>query len=292
MRALISGISGFAGSHLARRLLDDRHMVYGVDLVRPSENLDDDVDWFEGDVTKIDGLPNVHPDVVFHLAAQSIPSLAASDPIGTIRTNVIGTANVILAYPYAKIVVASSADVYGAPALPFVDERTPVHPRNIYAASKVAAEAFCGDAVVLRPTNHIGPRQREELVASSFAKQIVHDGRVFHGDLSARRDFIDVRDMADAYVRAATLPSGVYTVGSGKAVAIQEILDTLIDLSGKSVRCEVDPDRLRPGQSFSIDSTKFRRATGWEPKIPLRTSLEGLLDWWRSLPRPTVAAVG
>jgi GDP-4-dehydro-6-deoxy-D-mannose reductase len=182
-----------------------------------------------------------------------------------------------------------------------VTEDTPVQPANPYAATKVAAEALAREAgeregravVILRPTNQIGPRQHPALAASAFAKQIAEaevgraDPVVRHGSLDARRDFIDVRDMADAYARAATLRAAgaqVFNVGTGHAVGIDEILDTLIGLARIPVRAELDPDRVRSGvaPALALDASRFRAATGWEPRIPLETSLRDLLDYWRA----------
>jgi GDP-4-dehydro-6-deoxy-D-mannose reductase len=279
VRILVTGAAGFVGSHLVERLRTTGNSVTGFDIVAGSGI------W--GDITDPYSLGRVPlPDVVFHLAAQSIPAIAAEKPIETVRVNTLGTAMVLQAFRGAKIVVASSADVYGA-ADGLVNEDTVPHPRNVYAQSKLAAEAFCGEAVVLRPVNQIGPRQRVELAASSFAWQIARaeyggDNVIRHGDLDARRDFIDVRDMAEAYYRAMSLAPGIYVVGGGVAVSIGEVLRTLLDFARVPLDVRADPARMRPGSAFAADSGLFRAATDWTPKIPIETSLRDLLDHWRA----------
>jgi nucleoside-diphosphate-sugar epimerase len=308
---LITGITGFAGSHLAERLVADGATVHGFALEEPPyRNLtvvERDVRMHRGDVTSLDdlraALASSEIDVVVHLAGQAVPAEAARDPVGAVRVNVLGTAAVIAAVderPDVALVIASSADVYGTPERTPASEDAPVRPVNPYAATKVAAEALArelGDrgsrsVVILRPTNQIGPRQHPALAASAFAKQVAEAeaGRaapvVRHGSLDARRDFLDVRDMADAYARAAeirTPGTHVYNVGTGTAVGIDEILNILLKQARVMVRAELDPDRVRPGvaPTLALDASRFRNATGWAPKIPLETSLRDLLDYWR-----------
>ena len=310
-RVLITGITGFAGSHLAERLVAGGATVHGFAFEEPPyRNLAAvarDVRIQRGEITSVDeiraALASSDADVVIHLAGQAVPAEAARDPVGAVRVNVLGTAAVVAAaedHPGLALVIASSAEVYGTPERSPVNEDAPVHPGNPYAATKVAAEALArelGDrgthtVVILRPTNQIGPRQNPALAASAFAKQIAEAeaGRaapvVRHGSLDARRDFLDVRDMADAYARAAELRAPgthVFNVGTGQAIGIDEILNTLLRAARVPVRAELDPDRLRSGvaPTLALDSTRFRAATGWEPRIPVGTSLRDLLDYWR-----------
>ncbi len=315
LRVLITGITGFAGSHLAERLVGAGAVVHGVALEDPPfPNLAavaPDVTIHRGDITKVEDLSAAlaasEPEVVVHLAGMAVPTLAAQDPAGAVRVNVLGSAAVIAAIderPGVRLVIASSGEVYGTPRRSPVDEDTPLDPANPYAATKVAAEALARElgerrdgraartVVILRPTNQIGPRQHPGLVASAFAKQIaLAEARraapvVRHGALDARRDFLDVRDMADAYARAAEITAPgthVFNVGTGHAIGIDEILDMLLELAQLPVRAELDPERVRPGvaPTFALDATRFRAATGWEPRTPLRTSLRDLLDYWR-----------
>jgi GDP-4-dehydro-6-deoxy-D-mannose reductase len=220
-----------------------------------------------------------------------------------VRVNVLGTATLLVAldaHPDVRLVMASSADVYGAPDSELVDERASLRPANVYAATKVASEALVrefGDrrtaaTTVLRPANQIGPRQHPGLAASAFAKQIaeaeahVAEPVVRHGVLDARRDFLDVRDMAAAYVLATDIAdagAGLYNVGTGTAVSVAEILEILIGLARVPVRAELDPERVRSGvpTDFALDARRFRARTAWAPKIDLRTSLADTLEYWR-----------
>jgi GDP-4-dehydro-6-deoxy-D-mannose reductase len=310
-RVLITGITGFAGSHLAERLVAAGDSVHGFAFEEPPyPNLAavaNEVRMHRGDITRVEDLraaiAAASPDAVVHLAGQAIPTEAARDPIGAVRVNVLGSAAVIASVderPGTVLVIASSADVYGTADHSPVDEDAPVHPANTYAATKVAAEALArelGDrrrraVVILRPTNQIGPRQHPGLAASAFAKQIAEaeakrtEPVVRHGSLDAKRDFLDVRDMADAYARALAIRAPgthLFNVGTGRAVGVDEILNVLIGLARIPIRAELDPERVRTGVPLvlALDSTRFRTATGWAPRIDLRTSLRDLLDYWR-----------
>jgi nucleoside-diphosphate-sugar epimerase len=314
-RVLITGITGFAGSHLAERLVASGVAVEGIALDGSGHpnltRVASQVHVHHGDITSADDVRAAmrasRPDAVVHLAGQAVPTAAARDPVAAVRANVLGTATVLNAVEEtdASIVIASSAEVYGTPERSLVDEDAPLRPENPYAATKVAAEALASElgdrlggrrtVVILRATNQIGPRQHPGLAASAFAKQIAeaefgagHGAAavVRHGSLDARRDFLDVRDMADAYARAAELDrrgAHIFNVGTGHAVAISEVLAALIELARVDVRTEVDPALVRSGQAphFALDAKRFRDATGWEPKIELKESLKDLLDYWR-----------
>lgn len=317
---LITGITGFAGSHLAERFVADGVVVHGIAHEDPPFRhlaaVADRVQVHHGNILDASALSAVlsvaRPDAVIHLAAQAVPTLAAKDPVSAVRINVLGTATLLSAldaHPDVRLVMASSADVYGAPDSTLVDERAPLRPANVYAATKVASEALVrefGDrrgvaTTVLRPANQIGPRQHPGLAASAFAKQIAEaeaglaPAVVKHGALDAQRDFIDVRDMAVAYALAADLSdagAAVYNVGAGAAVAVADILETLIGLARVPVRRELDPERVRsgPSASFALDGRRFRERTGWAPRIDLSTSLTDTLNYWRSQVRAEVRA--
>jgi GDP-4-dehydro-6-deoxy-D-mannose reductase len=309
-RVLITGITGFAGSHLAERFVGTGVETHGLAFEEPPyANLDavaGAVRIHRGDVTSLEdvtaAVAAADPEVVVHLAGQAVPALASRDPLGAVRVNVLGTAAVLGALDRhgARLVLASSADVYGSPDRSPVDETAPVRPANVYAATKVAAEALArevGDrreraVVILRPTNQIGPRQHPGLAASAFAKQIAEAEAglaaplVRHGELGASRDFLDVRDMADAYVRASEIEekgTHLFNVGTGRAVRIAELLGVLMELARVPVRDELDNELVRGNASvLALDSARFRDRTGWEPRIALRTSLADTLDWWRA----------
>lgn len=317
---LITGITGFAGSHLAERFVAEGVDVHGLAHEDPPfANLaavTDRVRVHRGNILDTAAvraaLVAARPDAVVHLAAQAVPTLAARDPVTAVRVNVLGTATLLAAldaHPTVRLVMASSADVYGNPDSELVDERAPLRPTNVYAATKVASEALVREfgarrasaTTVLRPANQIGPRQHPGLAASGFAKQIAEaeaglgEPVVRHGVLDARRDFLDVRDMAAAYVLAADLAdegAAVYNVGAGTAVSVAEILETLIALARVPVRAELDPERVRSGAptAFALDAGRFRKRTGWERRIPLRTSLADTLEYWRGQVRAEVRA--
>jgi GDP-4-dehydro-6-deoxy-D-mannose reductase len=310
---LLTGITGFIGSHLAERLVADGHEVHGIALEpAPYPNLasiQSMVRIHQADLADPDALraavAAAEPDAVVHLAGQAIPSLAQKDASATIAVNVAGTANLLAAlepFTGAHLVFASSADVYGVPDHAPIDESAPLRPTNVYAESKVAAEEIVrafGDraghpTVILRPANTNGPRQHPGLAASSFAKQIAEAeaGRgpavIRHGRLDAKRDFIDVRDIAAAYVAAVGLAperTETYNVGTGEAVSIERILQILVRLARVPVKTEIDPERVRAGDStvLALDASAFRARTGWAPTVPLERSLGDLLDHWRSV---------
>ncbi|TMC68915.1 MAG: NAD-dependent epimerase/dehydratase family protein [Chloroflexi bacterium] len=309
-RVLVTGITGFAGSHLAELLVSRGDEVHGLAHERPPfanlASVRDRVRIHEGDITRLDdvqgALAGTRPDAVVHLAGMAVPTMAAADPIAAVGINVLGTATLLTAleqHPRTRVVLASSADVYGAPDRVPVDEDAPLRPANVYAATKVAAEALTRElatrhaapVVILRPANQNGPRQHPGLAASAFAKQIAEaeaglaEPVVKHGRLDAERDFVDVRDMARAYAAAMELgESGTFNVGTGRAVSIAEILDTLLGLARIPVRAELDPTRVRGGDPtrIALDATRFRQKTDWSPRIALADSLRDTLEHWRS----------
>ena len=311
-RVLLTGITGFIGSHLAERLVADGHEVHGIAFEPPPHPnlaaIASQVRIHRADLADPaalrDAVASAHPDAVVHLAGQAIPSLAQKDASATIAVNVAGTANMLAALEPiagAHFIFASSADVYGVPERAPIDENTPLQPTNVYAESKVAAEALVrafGErgghpTVILRPANTNGPRQHPGLAASGFAKQIAEaeTGQavavIRHGRLDSKRDFIDVRDIAAAYVAAIGLAPArteTYNVGSGEAVSIERILRILVGLARVPVTSELDPERVRPGDAtvLALDASAFRARTGWSPRIPLERSLADLLDYWRT----------
>jgi GDP-4-dehydro-6-deoxy-D-mannose reductase len=312
-RVLLTGITGFVGSHLAERLIADGIEVDGIAFEPPPHKnlvaIASRVRMHHADLGDADGLraavAAARPDAVVHLAGQAIPSLAQLDASGTVHVNVVGTANLLAAlepFESAHLVYASSADVYGLPDRLPVDEDAPPRPTNVYAASKAAAEMLVrefGDraghpTVILRPANTNGPRQHPGLAASGFAKQIaeaeagIAEPVIKHGRLDAQRDFVDVRDVAAAYAAALALAperTETYNVGSGEPVTIDRVLHTLVGLARIPVRTELDPERVRPGDPtvVALDASRFRRRTGWAPTIPLERSLHDTLDHWRSV---------
>ena len=305
-RILITGITGFAGSHLAEHAVAHGDEVHGFAFEEPPypnlASVAGKVRIHRGDLTDAEAVraavQAALPDVVVHLAGQAVPALASQDPTAAVRVNVLGTAAIVQALRAADaaLVFASTAEVYGAPEDP-AREDAPIRPPNVYAATKVAAEALVrelGDrSVILRPVAQIGPRQHPALAASAFARQIAlaeagqAEPLIRHGRLDARRDVMDVRDMARAYHLACDLTASgaaTFNVGSGRTVEVQEIFDGLVAMSRVALRTELDPERVRAGDpsAVDVDSSAFRGRTGWEPGIPLATSLLDLLDHWRA----------
>ena len=315
MRALITGIAGFAGSHLAEWLLAIGDVeVHGVSLCRSSmDNITHILPRLHlhvGDlrdsarVSEIVGA--VQPDQIYHLAAQAVVSLAWSQPAETLTNNITCQLNVLeaarhLGHP-VRVLVVGSSDEYGlvAPSELPVRETTPLRPNNPYAVSKIAQDylgyqyflSYRLPVIRLRPFNHTGPRQSGGFVVPDFARQIaqaeagLRQPTMLVGNLAAKRDFSDVRDIVRGYETLARLgePGEVYNLGSERACAIGEVLSTLLGMSKITVRTEPDPARMRPSDipALVADCTKVRKRTKWSPRIPLERTLRDVLDYWRT----------
>ncbi len=316
LRALVTGIGGFAGRHLARHLLSEGIEVHG--LIRPGRRdetagaLGQEVSLHQGDLLHGEDADRVvqavRPDLVFHLAAQAFVPESWRDPAATYVTNVLGQLRLIEAVirlddPKPRLLVVSSNEVYGAPAgaeeLP-VRETNPLRPNNPYAVSKAAQDlmgyqyvASHGLPIVrVRPFNHIGPGQTDAYVAGAFARQVaeveagLREPVIRVGNLDAQRDFTDVRDIVRGYLLAVRhgVAGEVYILASGRTVAIRSILDFYVSRSTVPVRVEPDPARLRPMDVPLVygDSSKLRTLCGWEPAIVLETTLSDVLEYWRA----------
>ena len=293
MRVLVTGAQGFVGRHLVPQLEESGHRVTATDR--------------ELDITSLavlsEGVRTIRPEAVVHLAAQSSVAASWDDPRATFRLNYVGSLNLLHAVaqeaPGARVLLIGSSDIYGSD--PASEERPiaetqPPQPESPYARSKASAEALGlqaaalgHDVVSVRAFTHIGAGQSEAFMASSFARQVaeLEAGRreplLRVGNLASVRDVLDVRDVVRAYeaLLEPRVPSGVYNVASGRGVQVREILDALLELAGVEATIEVDAERFRPTDYRIGDATKLREATGWEPRIPLRETLTGLLDYWR-----------
>lgn len=300
MRALVTGASGFVGTYLVERLRAEGHGI--VAAGGPNETTEGILPIDLDDVETLDAAFDLaEPDVVFHLAAQAFVPRAIEAPLETYRANVLGTVNVLAALRNAqrrfdrkiRLLCVSSAEVYGAQppeAMPLAETTAP-NPVNPYAASKAAAEAivlgearaFGVDAVVTRAFNHIGPGQSDRFVVPSFAGQLAEiakggDPVLLVGNLGAKRDFLDVRDVVAAYVALAERgrSGGIYNVCSGTAVSVREILSELIRIAHVPVEVREDPARMRPVDVPLLygDNRKLQDEIAWTPAIPLRRSLQ------------------
>ncbi|HEY64069.1 MAG TPA: GDP-mannose 4,6-dehydratase [Caldilineae bacterium] len=312
-RALITGISGFVGSHLAEHLLSETDWHVAGTVFGDESNIShlrERLELYPAELSRLEVvveiINRVRPDYIFHLAAQPLPSLSRRDPWGTLQVNIRLQLNVLEAVVRlgleSRVLVVGSGEEYGlvSPEELPIDEDTPLRPLNPYAVSKIAQD-FLGlqyhlshgvYAVRVRPFNHIGPRQRLGFVAPDFARQIaeVEAGLrppvVYVGNLDIYRDFSDVRDVVRAYRLALTHgePGQVYNIGSGRAYAVRELLEGLIALTGLDIEVRVDPDRVRPSEvpRLVADVSRFRQRTGWEPRIPLEQSLSDVLNEWRA----------
>ena len=314
-RVLVTGVTGFAGSHLVDYLLKSGgYDIYGIQRWRSrTENIEhfaDKISLLECDLRDAtstrDTLEKVRPDWIFHLAAQSFVPTSWSAPTESLTTNVLAQVNIFEAVRHmglkCRIQLACSSEEYGMvfPDEVPIKETNPLRPLSTYAVSKVAQDmlgyqywmSFQVDSVRTRGFNHEGPRRGPVFVASDFAKQIadIEKGKkepVLHvGNLEAQRDFTDVRDMVRAYVLALEKcePGEVYNICSGKAWTIQKLLDYLLGLTKVKVEVRQDLARLRPSDVPILlgDNSKFVKVTGWQPTIPFETTLGDMLEYWRS----------
>jgi len=312
-KALITGIAGFAGSHLAELLLTKGYEVYG--LCRPRSKIDnieaiksrlhlEDADLLDSH-SLYTTISRIKPDYIFHLAAQSFVPTSWVSPSVTLEVNVVGTANLFEAVRQAKInpaiQIACSSEEYGLvrPDEIPVKEDNPLRPQSPYAVSKVAMDYlgyqyFCSYRMKIirtRGFNHTGPRRGETFVTSNFAKQIamIEKGKqkpvILVGNLDARRDWTDVRDMIRAYLLAVEkCDSGdVYNICTGHAVRVSDMLHLLLSFSRVDVKIQKDSLRMRPSDVpvLTGDCSKFVAKTGWHPEIPFKKTMEDLLNYWR-----------
>jgi len=315
LKALITGISGFVGSHLADYLLAHTDWQIAGTVYGPARNLAPIQHRLELYPAELSRLPVVQfvldrarPDVIFHLAAVAVTGQSWRDPAGTLQVNIGMQANILQAVVNLKldsrVIVVGSSEEYGAALSQAstggaIDEETPFQPINPYAVSKVAQDmlglqyhlSHGLDTVRVRPFNHIGPRQGLGFVVPDFASQIaqIETGRrapvLQVGNLGAERDFTDVRDVVRAYHLLAVkgVSGEVYNVGSGRAHAIQEVLDYLVSQARVPIRVEPDPERLRPSDIPRVvcDYGKLYACTGWKPSIAFEQSLTDVLEDWR-----------
>lgn len=282
-RVLVTGADGFVGRHLG-------------------PELGETFAGYEGDVLNEGALAAAvrGADAVVHLAAESSVGASWEDPLRAWRVNVDGTVNVLAAVraerATARVLVASTCEVYGNAARIPTPEDEPVRPVSPYAASKAAAELACSvsglDVVVARAVNHEGPGRDERFAVGSWTRQLARleadgGGTLIVGDLSAERDILDVRDVCRAYrlLLDPGVPAGTYNVASGETLTMARVVELLVGLARVPVEVERDESRVRPAEIRSLagDPSRLCVATGWRPEIPLEQTLADALAAARAL---------
>lgn len=312
--ALITGASGFAGSFLLERLLESSdYKVVGtynsessLRNIKEKENVRlEKVDLT--DKTAVTALiQSTKPDVIFHLAALTSPAESYKDPSATFHNNVVAQMHLLEAVKNeellaTKILIVSSGEIYGlvsASDLP-IDEETPLYPTSPYSVSKIAQDylglqyflSYKMPIIRARPFNHIGPRQSPNFVVAAFCKTIAEIEKNLRppvipvGNLTAKRDFTDVRDMVAAYISLIEKgrPGEVYNIGSGVSYTISDVLKRLLAMARMPIEVKEDETLLRPidNPDLVCNNHKITSETGWHPTIALDTSLTDTLSYWR-----------
>lgn len=316
-KVLITGITGFAGSFLAQQLLSKGdYEISGTYLSEDSlinaGSIKNKLNLLKADLLDAESvsgfIKDVSPSVIFHLAALTSPADSFKNPAAILINNISAEVNLLEAVKKAdlfntKILIISSADVYGKVAkenLP-INEQAPLLPTNPYSVSKITQDylglmyflTYKLKVVRVRPFNHIGPRQSPNFVVSAFAKQIAEiekkkkEPYLRVGNLEAKRDFTDVRDMMNAYILAIEKgkDGDVYNIGSGISHKISDILNKLISMSSAKIEIKQDKALFRPSDNPELicDSGKFNKLTNWKAQIPLEKTLKDTLDYWRNI---------
>lgn len=317
MKILITGITGFVGSHLAEFVLNNIKgaKLFGIERPRSRtdyiEHIEDKIKFYDCDIRDASSVKRIiraiKPDRIFHLAAQTFVPTSWSAPAETLTTNILGELNIFEAVRDAKISpfihIAGTSEEYGlvSPKDIPIKETCLLNPLSPYAVSKVGQDLLAYQyfksyglkTIRTRGFNHTGPRRGRFFVTSNLAMQIariekgLQEKELHVGNLNAVRDFTDVRDMVRAYWLAVEKckPGEVYNICSGKGYAIKQVVDILLGLTDKKIKIKIkiDKERIRPSDVPKLigDNTKFVARTGWKPKIPFKKTLEDLLDWWR-----------
>ena len=315
MRILITGGAGFVGSHLTEKCLLEGHDITVIDHfsadisnLKPVKDKIEIISCDICDYKKCEKtIMEASPEVVFHLAAISFVPEAQNNPGLAVNINVTGTFNILEASGkldgLKKFIYISSSEVYGKNSnrKEPITEDVPCDPVTLYAVTKLQGEILAlwcyresnMPVVILRPFNHIGPRQSPNFVVSSFARQIseIESGKIPPtlkvGNLSPGRDFSDVRDIADAYIAAISNARNgeIYNLCSGVSRTIQSVLDDLLSRTKCSIEIITDSNRIRKNDEsvFVGDASKFRKDTNWNPKYKWEQTLDDLLEYWRGI---------
>ena len=302
---LITGATGFAGSHLLEQLIASEPQVAAWSNPNGSSvrHLDPKVAWSAVDLLDRQAVAAavaaLRPSVIYHCAGAADVAGSWADPVRPLKVNALSTHHILdavrLAGLNSPVLVTGSALVYRQSTEPIAED-SQLGPSNPYGLSKLAQEMVAARAswcpvLLTRPFNHAGPRQSPAYVTSSFARQIAEieaglGEPVLHvGNLDARRDVTDVRDTVRAYrmLVSAGRSARPYNVCSGRAHRIGDLLDTLLGLARTPVRVAVDPARMRPSDNPVVlgDPSRIASEVGWRPEIPIEQTLGDLLDYWR-----------
>ncbi len=315
MKVFITGISGFAGSHLAELLVNNGHEVLGTYLTEESlvnvGNIKDKLSLLKINLLDVQSVNDIisekKPDVVYHLAAIASAAKSFKNPIETLTNNIAAEINILEAIRNAnlmdtKIFIVASGDMYGlvdSQNIP-INENTPFMPTNPYAVSKIAQDYLALQyfltyklrIIRARPFNHIGPRQGLGFVVADFAKKIVDiekgnaESVLKVGNLDAKRDFTDVRDMVKAYslLMEKGISGEAYNIGSGISHSIKDIVTLMQSKAKVQFDISYDESLMRPSDNpeLTCNADKMKKLTGWNPEIPLEKTIEDILDYWRN----------
>lgn len=303
----ITGINGFVGKYLSELLLSKGFEVYGIDRSDSIEN--NKINYFRVDLLDSNKIKQIiekiKPEIIFHLAGFSSVKKSFEQPEICKKINITGTKNLLDAILDSdinpKILIISSADVYGIPKSTPILETAEINPTSPYAESRKEQEELCLEyynkynlnIIISRSFPHIGPGQQPIFVTSDFAKQIaeiekgIKEPIIKVGNIEARRDFTDVRDIVRAYLLAVQkCKSGeIYNICSNNLYSIKEILDKLLSFSKINIKIELDSAKIRPNDIPVLqgDNSKFKQQTKWSPKISIEKTLKDILNFWRAI---------
>lgn len=312
VKYLITGANGFCGRHLADVLNDGNNRVYGISRSIPDELIAQHPNVTYEQCNLIDHtsvynlLNKIKPDCIFHLAAESSVGSSWKNPVNMMNNNVLSQINIFEAVRElelsTRIIVAGSSEEYGLITesdLP-VNEKCCFNPLSTYAVSKVSQDmlayqyykSYDMDIIRVRSFNLTGPGRPPTYALSSFAYQIAEiekkksENIISVGNLDVKRDYTDVRDAVKGYYKIAlkAKPGAVYNLCSGKAYNLKDLLNILISFSTTEVNVEIDRSKYRPSDLPIMlgDNTKIKTEIGWVPKIDIKTTLNDLLDYWRT----------
>lgn len=309
-KVLILGAAGFVGNHMIQYIKSYTSWNISVTKMK-NENISiEGIDIYDLDILNIEDIitlfKSIKPDYIFHLAAQSSVAVSWKNPKLTVDINIKGTINVLDALRELdykpRILLVGSGEEYGMVSqvdIP-IHERVLPKPGNIYAATKVCqnmigriyANAYELDIINVRAFNHTGPNQSPQFVIADFCKQVadIEKGRqkpvIKVGNLSAKRDFTDVRDVVRAY--CILIEKGVigetYNIGSGYTISIKDILDIILSFSKIKIKVEIDSSKFRPIDIPIIEADTFKvfECCGWKPRIKIEQTIKETLEYWRN----------